>query len=390
MQNGGQYLQTLPLLQDNLARTRKVLGDDDQRVAHALGSLGTSWKTGRIRQAETAYKEAGIWTKVEGPDGAGAASEINLGGAPHRRPQCRCGSSMRSALRRLYCTIRKPQARTHLRIGWPPCARAGKPRSIRWSSPCQCRRHDKPNATFAAAQIAFVEALLRLDRASEAQTRGQSALELMLETRPPDIFNTGRAQFLLGCAEAAQGRHAEAETMLRQAIATLALDEEAVHGPRLIEAKIQLAETLMASANATKFPPSPVTCMIRSPETSIRTKRNCARLQKFPPAEAAKRTEAIKLSWLPPSPLFIAQARKHATSLKAILENLVAVLESSDITPRRCSRKTTLVGEDGSALALQPGGAGSPHRGIAAGQQRVRRCRAAVILQRTQRIDGLR
>lgn len=34
--------------------------------------------------------------------------------------------------------------------------------------------------------------------------------------------------------------------MLRQAVATLALDEEAVHGPRLIEAKIQLAETLMA------------------------------------------------------------------------------------------------------------------------------------------------
>ena len=40
--------------------------------------------------------------------------------------------------------------------------------------------------------------------------------------------------------------HAEAETMLRQTIATLALDEEAVHGPRLIESKIQLAETLMA------------------------------------------------------------------------------------------------------------------------------------------------
>jgi serine/threonine-protein kinase len=256
MQSNGQYLQALPLLLDNLARTRKVLGDDDQRVAHALGSLATSWKKmGEFANAETAHREAaGIWTKVEGPDGAqGAANEINLGSVlliEGRNADAEV--VLRSALRR--ALLHYPETSKHVRVSRVrlalAVARAGKPQEaialVEALVDVPAPTNETERYILAASQMAFVEALLRLDRTSEAQTRAQSALELMLESHPPDVFNTGRAQFLLGCAEAAQGRHAEAETMLRQAISTLALDEEAVHGPRLIEAKIQLAETLMA------------------------------------------------------------------------------------------------------------------------------------------------
>lgn len=256
MQSNGQYLQTLPLLLDNLARTRKVLGDDDQRVAHALGSLGTSWRTmGEFAKAEAAYREAaGIWTKVAGPDDAlGAANEINLGSVlliEGRNADAEV--VLRSALRR--ALLHYPETSKHVRVSRfrlaIALARAGKPQEaialIGSLVDAAAPANETERFILAASQMAFVEALLRLDRASEAQTRAQSALELMLESHPPDIFNTGRAQYLLGCAEAAQGRHAEAESMLRQAIATLALDEEASHGPRLIEAKIQLAETLTA------------------------------------------------------------------------------------------------------------------------------------------------
>jgi len=77
--------------------------------------------------------------------------------------------------------------------------------------------------------------------------------------------------------------------MLREAIARLAMDEEAVHGPRLIKAKIQLAETLMALASATQFRPSSAACRNRDPATSTRTSRNCARgCRSCPPAQALK------------------------------------------------------------------------------------------------------
>ena len=255
MQSNGQYLQALPLLLDNLARTRKVLGDDDQRVAHALGSLGTSWrKLGEFAKAETAYKEAaGIWTKVEGADGAlGAANEINLGSV--LLIEGRNADSevvLRSALHR--ARLHYPETSKHVSISRfrlaIALARAGKPQeAVALLGPlvdAPAPTNETERYILAASQMAFVEALLRLDRASEAQARAQSALALMLDSQPPDIFNTGRAQFLLGCADAAQGRHAEAEAILRQGGATLR-DEEAVHGPRLIEAKIQLAETLMA------------------------------------------------------------------------------------------------------------------------------------------------
>jgi hypothetical protein len=159
---------------------------------------------------------------------------------------------LRSALRR--ALLHYPETSKHVRVSRVrlalAVARAGKPQEaialVEALVDVPAPTNETERYILAASQMAFVEALLRLDRTSEAQTRAQSALELMLESHPPDVFNTGRAQFLLGCAEAAQGRHAEAETMLRQAISTLALDEEAVHGPRLIEAKIQLAETLMA------------------------------------------------------------------------------------------------------------------------------------------------
>jgi len=246
----------LPLLQDNLARTRKVLGEDDQRVAHALGSLGTSWrKLGEFAKAEMAYKEAaGIWTKVEGPDGAlGAANEINLGSVlliEGRNADAEV--VLRSALRR--ALLHYPETSKHVSVSRVRLAlvlaRAGKAQEaitqVESLVDAPVPTNETERYILAASQMAFVEALLRLDRAFDAQTRAQSALDLMLQSNPPDIFNTGRAQFLLGCAEAAQGMHAEAETMLRQTIATLALDEEAVHGPRLIESKIQLAETLMA------------------------------------------------------------------------------------------------------------------------------------------------
>jgi hypothetical protein len=45
MQSAGENRQEVPLLlQDNLARTRKVLGNDDRQVAYILGSLASSWK----------------------------------------------------------------------------------------------------------------------------------------------------------------------------------------------------------------------------------------------------------------------------------------------------------------------------------------------------------
>jgi hypothetical protein len=210
---------------------------------------------GEFANAETAHREAaGIWTKVEGPDGAlGAANEINLGSVlliEGRNADAEV--VLRSALRR--ALLHYPETSKHVRVSRVrlalAVARAGKPQEaialVEALVDVPAPTNETERYILAASQMAFVEALLRLDRTSEAQTRAQSALELMLDSHPPDIFNTGRAQFLLGCAEAAQGRHAEAETMLRQAISTLALDEEAVHGPRLIEAKIQLAETLMA------------------------------------------------------------------------------------------------------------------------------------------------
>jgi len=265
MQSNGQYLQALPMLLDNLERTRKVLGDDDQRVAHALGSLATSWrKLGEFAKAEMAYKEAaGIWIKVEGADGAlGAANEINLGsvlliGSRYADAEVELRSALRRAL------LHYPESSKHVRVSRIRLAlvlaRAEKPQEaialVESLVDVAAPRNETERYILAASQMAFVEALLRLERGSEAQARAQAALELMLQTHPPDVFNTGRAQFLLGCAEAVQGHHADAETMLRQAVATLAQDEEAVHGPRLIEAKIQLAETLMALGKRNEVSP---------------------------------------------------------------------------------------------------------------------------------------
>ena len=255
MQSNGQYREALPLLLDNLARTRKTLGNDDQRVAQTLNSLAASWKNvGEFAKAETAYREAAqIWTKIAGPDGAqGAASEINLGSlllVEGRHAEAEV--VLRSALRR--ARLHYPETSKHVRISRFRLAialtHAGKPQEaialVEALVDVPAPTNETERYILAASQMALAEALLRLDRASEAQTRAQSALELMQGAHPPDNFNTGRAQFLIGCAEAAQGRHADAETMLRQAIATLALDEN-TPGPRLIEAKLELAETLMA------------------------------------------------------------------------------------------------------------------------------------------------
>ena len=257
MHSDGQYGETIPLLLDNLARTRRVLGDDDQRVARTLGTLAVSWKVvGKFSKAEAAFKDAAaIWTKVSGPDSAeGSYTDINLGNLlAYEGRYAEAEVLLRNALR--VTRLHFPEASKEVRFARfrlaNTLAHTGKPQEaitlVESLLDAPAPDGDYERYILGASQMAFAEAALRLDRASEAQTAAHTALELMKAMRPTDNASIGRAQFLIGRIEIVQHHFDDAEATLRQAIASLVLEEDSSADPALTDARLSLAEALMAA-----------------------------------------------------------------------------------------------------------------------------------------------
>ena len=262
MHSDGQYGETIPLLLDNLARTRRVLGENDQRVARTLGTLAVSWKViGKFAKAEAAFRDAAaIWTKVSGPDSAeGSYTDINLGNLlAYEGRYAQAEVLLRNALR--VTRLHFPEASKEVRFARfrlaNTLAHTGKPQeAITLVEPlldAPAPDGDYDRYIIGASQMAFAEAALRLDRASEAQTAAHTALDLMKAMRPIDNANIGRAQFLMGRVEIAQRHFDTAEATLRQAIATLIQEEDSSDDPTLTDARLSLAEALIADGKRTE------------------------------------------------------------------------------------------------------------------------------------------
>lgn len=210
----------------------------------------------RIRKAEATFRETdAVWAKVAGPDSSeSSVTEVNLGNLlayEGRYPQAE--GVLRNALRisRLHYPETSKQVRfARFRLA-NTLAHVGKSEEaitlvqVLLDGPAP--ESDYEHYILGASQMAFAEASLRLNRSDRALSAARSALEQMKALRPLDNTNIGRAQFLIGRIEIARGKRDEAKTTLREAVATLAQEEDADADPRMLDARITLAETLAAA-----------------------------------------------------------------------------------------------------------------------------------------------
>jgi serine/threonine-protein kinase len=226
----------------------------------------------RIRKAEATFRETdAVWAKVAGPDSSeSSVTEVNLGNLlayEGRYPQAE--GVLRNALRisRLHYPETSKQVRfARFRLA-NTLAHVGKSEEaitlvqVLLDGPAP--ESDYEHYILGASEMAFAEASLRLNRSDRALSAARSALEQMKALRPLDNTNIGRAQFLIGRIEIARGKRDEAKTTLREAVATLAQEEDADADPR------------MPPASATMPARSSPTCMIRSLAGNIPTRPSC-------------------------------------------------------------------------------------------------------------------